>query len=219
LSSRLSSVSLPRIGGASAQRVLRLRGDRAFLEFVREGATLAGALEIPSRETVEVGETVAVEISFGALHDEVLVHGQVAAVTERDLGQAALVRIEIDAHDASRMRYVLSVIEGERHASARGHRRWNSQLPVRWWWGLDAHGARLGDISKGGVFVVCAQDTPTVGAEVELELVTGVAPLRLRGSVTWVSMGPLRRGFGVCFKFHDRGQAEAVAEIVRAHSD
>lgn len=182
----------------------------------------AGRLMVPSRESIELGAMVRVEVSFGPLADEIVLRGNVRGSTARG-DRAPIIDIEIINEHAPRVRYIHEVLANGRQATARSSRRVNSQIQATWFWGLGSHAARIGDISKGGAFIRSGAP-PSVGSAIGLELNdsmvasgTGLGPLSLEASVAWVGRSQGHRGFGVKFRIIDRALASRIAQLVRWH--
>jgi hypothetical protein len=199
----------------AAARPLRARVEDVSIEAVASPGDPAWDVRAPARTGVVPGVTVggraALEVSLGALADEIVVEG-VVQTTEAD---AVVLRVEEGL--ATRVRYLLEVQAGLRHATARRAMRVTCDLPVRWV--LDGRGrrTRLGDLSRGGAFLLSA-DAPQVGACVEIELQHPQGPLRLESTVSWVRHGNAP-GFGVCFRLRDRDLANRLTEVLRdAHA-
>ena len=217
-----SSVSLPRLDGAS--RVLRLQADERLAKMLQVGtrSSDAGRLLVPSREGIEPGAVVRVEVSFGPLADEIVLRGVVTGSTPRG-DRAPVIDIEIAKEHGPRVRYIHEVLAHGREATARNSRRVVSQVQATWRWGLGSHAARIGDISKGGAFIRSGAP-PSVGSVISLELNDsmvqvglGPGPLELDATVAWVGRSQGHRGFGVKFRIVDRAQAHRIAQLVRWH--
>ncbi len=177
---------------------------------------------MPSREVIDVGVVVRVEVSFGPLADEIVLRGVVQGSTPRG-ARAPLVDIAIVHDHAARIRYIHEVLGKGRQATARASRRVNSQVQATWYWGLGSHAARIGDISKGGAFIRSGAP-PSVGSAIGLELNdsmvptrTSTGPLELDATVAWVGRSQGHRGFGVKFRVVDRKLANRIAQLVRWH--
>lgn len=219
-SSSSSSASLPRIDRTA--RVLRLQADERLAKMLLLGAHSADAahLRVPSREGVVPGEAVRVEISFGALADEIVLRGVVVDAAPRG-DRAPLIDIEIVPEHGLRVRYILDVLAHGRAASARASRRVASSIQATWRWGLGSHAARIGDISKGGAFIRTGAP-PSVGSVIVVVLNDsmvgpGPGPLELEAIVAWVGRSQGHRGFGVKFRLCDRALATRIAQLVRWH--
>ncbi len=177
-------------------------------------------MEIAVREPISVGELLEVELSFGALADEIVLEGKAATIqADNDGGQNALI-VRFGHDQRAKLDYVRSVLDGERPAAARGHRRLPSDLPVWWRTGPLRQQARLGDLSRGGAFVV-TPSPPAVGTHLELELhdVWERRVLKLPSVVSWVKLDPRHSGFGVTFRLADRRNAQQLDAVVRHHTD
>jgi hypothetical protein len=182
----------------------------------------AGFIKIPSREAVAIGDPIRVEVSFGAMADEIVLRGAVDAIVPREPGRAPIVAIRVVSDHAARLRYVDEVVSNGRAATARASRRVPSQIPATWFWGVGSHATRIGDISRGGAFIRSAAPPP-VASKIKLQLNDGMVearhrgPLELEALVAWTGSSQGVRGFGVKFRIVDRDQAERVAALVRWH--
>ena len=222
-----SSLGLPRVGGdgeEASPRLLRLRADERCRQMLRCDPDGRGAfIDVPSREAVAIGEPVRVEISFGALSDEVELHGWVMSVDSNAVGPPRVVIRLRDEH-VGRARYVRAVLSGDRPASARSHRRVPTDLPCRWSQGALQHTSRIRDLSRGGAFIM-STFFPEIGSRVRVGFDVGAGPggglpgddaLRLDGIVSWVRAEGRVPGFGVSFKLPDRRMAERLFRVVRS---
>jgi hypothetical protein len=216
-----SSVGLPRLDGSA--RLLRLQADERLIKLLEIDASTSGTalLTIPSRESIDVGAEIRVEISFGPMADEITLRGLVEQITARG-DRAPLIAIRIDPDHAARVRYIHEVLSEGRQATARKSRRVAADVQATWYWGLGSHATRLSDISKGGAFIRSGAP-PSTGSAITLELndsmVDGGAagPLKLDAVVAWAGRSQGRRGFGVKFRIVDRTQASRIAALVRWH--
>lgn len=218
----------------SARPLLRVRagahlGDRLEVE---------GCIRVETRDAVEIGDPVTVEVSFGALTDEVVLEGTVRELVvgagTGGFGTRRNALVEIDGIDRDRLTYVAAVAGGRRDASARAHRRVPADdLEVVWQRDDRVCESPLVDISRGGAFIQYARacELPAVGDRVEVEIPLGPrasesSKIRVRSIVTWVApqvepaAGEVegttpRQGFGVEFRIADRAQAATLAELVR----
>lgn len=215
-----SNVGLPQIvDGGRTVRLLRLRGDERLQAALQPGsASEAARLHVSSRATVEVGELVAVEVSFGPLADEIVLQGRVAEVQPREADRSPRVVIALPRSEIDRVRYLRDVLGGDREASARRDRRIAVDLSVTWRWGQARYASRARDLSRGGAFIA-SRALPKIGAEVDIEITPrdGGAVLRLPAVVTWVRANGRDTGFGVNFKHHNRDDAARLTAVVREH--
>jgi hypothetical protein len=174
-----------------------------------------GRLCVSSRERVSIGEAVRVEVSFGALADEVVLAGTVDEVWRPPGEGTPRIVVRVVTGHADRLRYVEEIVHGERAAAARAHRRIKANLRVRWRWAHGEHRSRLADISRGGAFVV-SDRLPEVGSPLEIEIdVDETFPLGVEGVVSWLRPRGERSGFGVMFKVPDRSVAARLSDVVR----
>ncbi|PRQ04154.1 PilZ domain protein [Enhygromyxa salina] len=214
-----SGASFARVEG----RVLRMQADERLATMLRvaESAADGGVLSVPSRESVAAGDAIRVEVSFGAMADEIVLRGAVEGTTPRG-DRAPLVVIRIAKVHAARVRYVHQVLTSGREATARSSRRVRADIQATWYWGLGSHATRLSDISKGGAFIRSGAP-PSTGSELELELndsmvqSDGAGSLRIEATVAWVGRNQGARGFGVKFRILDRIVASRIAALVRWH--
>jgi hypothetical protein len=217
-----SSVGLARLDGNA--RLLRLQADERLAKMLEIDVSSSGSaalLTIPSRESVDIGAEIRVEISFGPMADEITLRGLVEQTTARG-DRAPLIAIRIDPDLAPRVRYIHEVLSEGRQATARKSRRVAADVQATWYWGLGSHATRLSDISKGGAFIRSGAP-PSTGSAITLELndnmVDGgsATPLKLDAVVAWAGRSQGRRGFGVKFRIVDRVQAGRIAALVRWH--
>lgn len=214
-------MAIPRVG--DSPRVLRLRADERLAKMLvpPAGRGDAGRLKIPTRESVERGDLIRVEISFGAMADEIVLRGFVDSSTPRG-DRAPLVELRFVPEHVERVRYVHEVLTAGREASARSSRRLRSSVQATWYWGLGSHATRIGDISKGGAFIKSGAP-PSAGSVIGIELNDAMVehgesgPLRLDATVAWVGRSHGHRGFGVKFRIRERAVATRVAALVRWH--
>ncbi len=211
-----SSVAIPRVS-ATGPRIVRLRADAEFAKrFEPETAGNAGRIAVRSREAVAMGEPVVVELSFGALADEVQLRGRVERIDETQ-GGAPRITIVIDRAHRDRAAYVRKVLAGDRNASARNHRRIPTDLAASWRSNGHRVASRIRDISRGGAFIV-SRRLPSLGELVSVEFSAAAGPtsaLRVEGTVSWVRAKGREAGFGVSFKLRDREVAAALHQVVR----
>lgn len=214
-----SSISLPRVGdddGSPGRRLLRLRADERFREMMRSDAQGRVAyIDVPSREAISVGETIRLEISFGALSDEVELEGQVEAVEPGPQGRPPRVVIRLGQDHLARAHYVRAVLNGARPASARSHRRIPTDLACRWSSGAFEHTSRIRDLSRGGAFIM-SHFSPAIGTRLDVRFDEGADRLRVEGVVTWIRSEGREAGFGVSFKVRDRRLAERLFRVLRS---
>ncbi len=201
---------------ADGPRTLRVRGREVLDAFVEHGPHEAARLRLPLRESVRVGEAVALEISFGPMVDEVTVDASIASVEFDADGGIAQVVVSIALCELDRATYVREVLTGTRSAATRRHRRVPVDIEVRWTCNGSRYASRARDLSRGGAFIE-SRVLPAIGAkvDVELRLPDGPATLALGGEVAWLRTRTGTPGFGVCFKLPDRSVAAQLQDAVR----
>ncbi len=208
--------------GGFKRRVLRVRASEVELDLSEPRVRLLLPDRLPSA-ILRDGARVVVEVSLGALADEVVLTGLLVGANARG-GDARTVLLDPDQGEV--LNYLVDVQTGEREAAARGHRRLPSRLPVRWTGTgpvvQDAAAyqrSRLRDISRGGAFIV-SEETPSVGEQIEVTLdAPDGAGLSLASVVSWVRHDSPCRGFGVSFRPSDPATARRLNEVVRGHED
>jgi hypothetical protein len=196
------------------QRTLRLRANafRTALSAAREEDEML----VPTRQSLEEGAPVNIEISFGPLADEITLTATIVEAgrsTERPS-----TKVRLDDGQRAKLSYVGAVLDGGREAAARRHRRIPSNIPVNWRQQDSVHSSRLRDISVGGAFIL-SEDPPHVGQEIDVILRPGAALPRVEVSsvVSWVARTDDFVGFGVNFKPSDPAVAQRLGEVVRHH--
>jgi Tfp pilus assembly protein PilZ len=203
--------------GGRTIRLLRMRADDRLKSALHPGsASEAARLHVSSRAAVTVGDRVAVEISFGPLADEIVLHGAVADVHPSTEGRSPRVVIALPRAEISRVRYVRSVLDGSREASARRDRRIPVDLAVTWRWGRAQYASRLRDLSRGGAFIA-SRCLPTVGAQVDVVITHDGHDhaLKLPAIVSWVRAHGQDTGFGVHFRHQNRDEVARLTAVVR----
>lgn len=214
-----SSVTLPRMDDG-VQRVLRIRADERLGRMLFAGhASESARLEVPSRETVAVGDRITVEVGFGALADEVELEGVVVEVQAQPAGAPHIVVIAIERKCARQIAYVRQVLAGNRPASARAHRRVPVDVAVRWRSGELRQVTRARDLSRGGAFILSSLQPP-VGSLIAIEIDQSgddALALALDAEVTWLRREGPETGFGVHFRVRSRQDADRLHRFVRAH--
>lgn len=211
---RPSSVGLRAVSDAPA--LVRLRRTDLEDAFLERSSNEAARLRIPVREPLRPGEPVTLEISFGAMFDELLLTATVAAF-EGELEHGSLcATVTLPLAENQRVAYLHEVLDGGRSPSARRHRRVPVDLEVRWSWNGSRYASRARDLSHGGAFIE-SRILPEIGAKVDVELrfPAGSTALALDAEVTWLRDRARARGFGVSFKLPDRSAAARLRDAVR----
>lgn len=210
--------------GGFQRRVLRVRASEVELDLSEPRVRMLLPDRLPSA-MLRDGARVVVEVSLGALADEVVLTGLLVGANAR--GNDARTFL-LDPEQGEVLNYLVDVQTGEREAAARGHRRLPSRLPVRWAATQirsiendddDVRRSRLRDISRGGAFIV-SDATPSVGEQIEVTLDgPDGAGLSLASVVSWVRHDSPCKGFGVSFRPPDPATAQRLNEVVRGHED
>ncbi len=201
--------------GRTGVRVLRLRASE--LGAVTRLVSGTYRIRVPTRDAVEPGDCVMVEVGLGPMDDEVAFDGVVMEVVPDGSSGRRQAVIEVVPVDAPRMGYLLDVLEGRRRPVPRRYRRIPVDLPVRWLHGLrPTHGA-LRTLSPGGAFVE-APTPPPVGTPLELELRDDPrrGPMVLGGKVVWAGRLADSLGFGFRIERRTAPDAARLAELLRA---
>lgn len=192
-------------------RTIRVRGSEIRDAFVESGPHEAARIMLPLlRESLQEGEDLSLEISFGAMVDEVVLPATVDAI------DGDRVALSVPLSERGKAEYVLQVLAGTRSAAARRHRRVPVNLEVRWTWNGGRYASRARDLSYGGAFIE-SRVLPAVGARVSvvLRMPDAAQEIALGGEVAWLRQHTGASGFGVCFKLPDRSVAARLHEAVR----
>lgn len=212
--------------GGFQRRVLRVRASEVELDLSEPRVRLQLPERLPSG-MLRDGARVVVEVSLGALADEVVLTGLLVGANTRGNDARTVL---VDPEQGEVLNYLVDVQTGEREAAARGHRRLPSRLPVRWAAQTqtaralesakdDFQRSRLRDISRGGAFIV-SDEAPRVGQQIEVTLDgPDGAGLSLASVVSWVRLDSPCKGFGVSFRPSDPATARRLSEVVRGHED
>jgi Tfp pilus assembly protein PilZ len=200
-------------------KILRARF-RNGEEFLRnyQPALPTGGLFFPTREALEVGAPLVVEVRFPALRDRMMLRGLVAwrRPGRHRTKLRAGVAIEFADSEIDKRDFLLAVARGDRtDMVVRRHRRLPVDLDVAWRVASDRTWirSRIEDIGAGGAFVSTSELRPP-GTEIVLDVVPpgSLVPLSIAGRVAWVRQD---RGVGVEFRWRDAGGARRLRELVR----
>ncbi|MEK6607224.1 MAG: PilZ domain-containing protein [Myxococcota bacterium] len=199
---------------------VRYRSGQNFLEHY-ENTFVYGGVFYPTREALQVGTPVAIEIRFPGLTNRVLIRGSVEwrRAGRHSLGLRAGLGIAFAGADVARRDFLLRVARGEVPQAVVVHRRFR-RFPVNTpahWRDKAATSARAGtiaDIGPGGAFVSDGTSLPSPGSDVVLTITPPGAslPLDVEGRVAWVRAA---NGFALEFKTRDVGGLRRIKEVVR----
>lgn len=199
---------------------------RSGAEFLRhyQPSFPDGGLFYPTREAIEAGAPVIVEVRLPALPQKVMLRGRIAwrrAGRHRTKLRAGL-GIEFAPADAVRREFLLSVARGEvelRSVPARKYRRLPVELPTEWRVAEErsTFTGRIEDIGLGGAFISAVGPSPAPGTEVFVDVVPpgSVVPLGIAARVAWIRGTPGAEGFGIEFRCRDAGGTRRLKELVR----
>jgi Tfp pilus assembly protein PilZ len=204
-------------------RILRARY-RSGEDFLRhyQPSFPDGGVFFPTREALEVGQAVLVEVRLPPVPQKLMIRGTVAwrrAGRHRTKLRAGL-GIEFHSGDAVRRDFLLSAARGEINANLvlRRCSRLPVELPAEWRIAADRISFKgvVEDIGPGGAFVRSSQAV-SPGTEVVLDVVPpgGVRPLSIACRVAWSRRTTGDEGFGVEFRVRDGGGARRIKELVR----
>lgn len=190
----------------------------------------------PGRPALALGRRLVVEVELGSHADAVRLRGEVVEHFERLRGAALLepaslepassesaspesasILLGLDPGQEARVAYVRDVLHGARDATSRRHRRYATELFLRWDDGVVRHEGRTADLSLGGAAVE-AKLAPPAGSAVLLSLrdPSGEA-LEVASTVAWVREGRPDARFGIRFRPDDEAHAAQVARLIRRH--
>jgi len=215
------------VAAANLPDRLQTRAGRWLIPCLIEGDRRrpGGALELPvteaTRARLRLDVRVVVELDLGPGTDLVRLRGRAVAFREqseapvRHAGPSVV--LHLDPGQDARVSYVREVMRGDRHPTARRHRRYATELFVRWDDGVQRHEGRASNLSLGGASVQ-APLAPAPGTTVLVSLrdpINGI--VEVASTVTWASEGRPDARFGVRFRPRDAEQAAQVAGVVRRH--
>lgn len=203
-------------------RIIRARY-RDGSEFLRhyQPAFEGGGIFYPTREALDPGHPVLIEVRMPHLPQRLMLRGTV--VWRRQGRHSTKLRaglgIEFHQADATRRDFLLAAARGEiPEVPPRKHRRLPVDMPAEWRVPNDrvSHNGLLEDISIGGAFIrTSAPASP--GTDVVLELVPpgSVMPLAIAARVAWCRRTEGDEGFGMEFRSRDAGGTRRLKELVR----
>jgi Tfp pilus assembly protein PilZ len=178
----------------------------------------AGGLFVPTTTSLDVGETVIVEIAAPTLPNKVLVRGEVKswrpALPRLRVRAGAVVEFAVD--EANKRDFVRDALSGKRtDLPRRRHNRLPVSIPVRYRLGKTAgyqEGA-ISEISVGGAMLNTQTPIP-LESDVIVEIVPpgAAAPIAISSKVSYhVPTG----GTGLKFLFRDGDGSRRLRELVR----
>lgn len=195
------------------RHTIRVRADPSFLAGMTSPGERGGTHRVcvaVRRHGLTIGAAVAVEVSFGPLSDEVVLHGEIEHV---DADGDGTYTIAISETHAMHFAYVQAVLTNQRQPIVRRHRRVERDVPVAWTYDGRTRRSRSGDISCGGVFIVDPRP-PAVGSKIDVRLELGIQSLTLCAEVTWAGQARGSHGFGVRFANLARDGFEQIRRLV-----
>jgi len=177
----------------------------------------AAGVFIPGQRDLQVGESVALEVSFAEPRMSFHLRGTVR--WRRTAGNAALpagtgVAFRPDEERTHAVLLDFATDRADRSLAHRG-RRLPVAIGVRCVADGKLHVTRTQNVSTGGVFIA-AQDPPEVGTLVSLSLFSprDRHPVEVDGTVVWRQTAGDALGFGVRFFLRDANTANHVEELV-----
>jgi Tfp pilus assembly protein PilZ len=186
-----------------------------------EDAFAYGGLFLPTRQVLDPGELVIVDVRMPALRDHMLIRGMVAwhRRGKRAENLRAGLGVEFLASEQDSRDYLLSLARGEADAAAqRRHRRLPTELRVGWRVPEDTrrYQSYVDDISIGGAFLRTAEPPPA-GTALLLEIIPpgGTAPQTIECRVAWARHCPGAEGAGVEFRCRGVVGMRRLRELVR----
>jgi uncharacterized protein (TIGR02266 family) len=203
-------------------RILRARY-RSGEDFLRhyQPSFENGGVFFPTREAVDIGLPVLVEVRLPPLPQKVMIRGTVGwrrAGRHRAKLRAGL-GIEFHPGDAVRRDFLLAAARGEvGDLVVRRHARLPVAIPADWRIASERNAFRghIEDIGPGGAFIRSSEPvTPGTAVVVDVVPPGGVLPLAIAGRVAWARRTPSDEGFGVEFRVRDAGGSRRLKELVR----
>jgi len=203
-------------------RILRARY-RTGEEFLRhyQPSLPGGGVFYPTREAMELGEPVVIEVRFPGLSNKQMIRGFVAwrrAGKHRTKLRAGL-GVEFHAAECKRRDFLVAVAKGEIvDMITRRHRRLPVQLTAQWHVLQDreAHQSHVEDIGPGGAFLRTTNFLPP-GTEIIIDVTPpgSLRPLEIAARVAWTRHTEGEEGIGIEFKSRDAGGTRRLKELVR----
>lgn len=179
-----------------------------------------GGVFIPSRQRLEPGSLVVVDIRLPELEDKVLIRGKVAYCTRRNQasGSRSGIAVAFLPSETRTREYLMAAVNGDSGVRKRRHRRLPTTLPIDVRIGNDREErhAVLDDISTGGAFIR-AEFLPGNVDNIVLEITPpgALAPQAIEGRVAWQAKVDDANGFGVEFRWRDLGGLRRLRELVK----
>ena len=198
----------------------RFRSGEELLEHY-QSSFLCGGIFYPTRQIIDAGEIVIVDMRLPNLRDYLLIRGLIAwhRRGKRSESIRAGLGIEFLASEHCKRDYLLSLARGATDVSAqRRHRRLPIELHVDWRVPNEAarHLSLVDDISAGGAFLRTLE-LPALGTPLflDLSLPGSTTPQTLEARVAWHRQTPGREGVGVEFRCRDIGGMRRLRELVK----
>jgi Tfp pilus assembly protein PilZ len=198
----------------------RFRSGSDFLDRYQD-AFAYGGLFLPTRQVIDPGELVVLDVRMPSLRDHMLLRGMVAwhRRGKRAENLRAGLGVELLASEQESRDYLLALARGEVDGSAqRRHRRLPTALSVGWRIPEDTrrHQSYVDDISIGGAFLR-TDEPPTAGTPLLLEIIPpgGTAPQVIECRVAWTRRGPGVEGVGIEFRCRGVVGMRRLRELVR----
>jgi Tfp pilus assembly protein PilZ len=196
---------------------LRIRSSDEF-EALYQADLPRGGLFVPTTTSLDVNETVIVEVAAATLPNKVMIRGVVRswrpALPRLRVRAGAIV--EFDADEASKRDFVRDALSGKRtDVPRRKHNRLPVSIPVRYRLAKTSSfiESAISEISVGGAMLNTAEPLP-LDTDIIVEIVPpgGAAPIAISGKVSYhVPTG----GTGLKFLYRDGDGSRRLRELVR----
>ena len=178
-----------------------------------------GGLFVPTTETFDIDEEIALELSFPSIKDGLLICGNVKWRRSPTKWRSALpagIGVSFGSGERSRVEFLLDFCKGVLDSLRKPGRR----VPVDFRANILSNGkcldGRTKDLSSGGVFIL-TDATLEKNTAVELDLFiddeTG-GPERFNGHVVWSRAQGRDPGIGVKFNFGSAVRRRRIARLV-----
>src|SRR5436190_1015537 len=170
----------------------RYRNGNEFLRHYQPSFD-GGGIFFPTREALDEGQRVVVEVRLPGMPQRVLLRGTVAwrRAGRHSTKLRAGLGIEFHQGDAARRDFLLEVARGDvpKEIQARRHRRLPVDLSVEWRMPNEraSHTGEIEDISVGGCFIR-SEGSPAPGGDIFLHVSPpgSVQPLEIAARVAWM---------------------------------